>query len=74
MRIQVLAILVVGCGAFVLDGTEASASGLYWYRANGPVKTYCFEGPRWNYSAAYYNRRAYYGARPRASCLQARRY
>lgn len=70
MRIPILATLAVGCGAFALGGTEASAT-IVWYRANDPVvvQSPCAKGPRWNYSAAYYDRRAYYGARP---CRQAR--
>lgn len=74
MRIQVLAVLAVACGALVPGSAEVSASGLYWYRANTPVRSYCFEGPRWNYSAAYYSRRAHYGSRARLACMQARRY
>ena len=40
------------CADKSLGSTEVSAFG--GYRANDPVHSYCFRGPRWNYAAAYY--------------------
>ena len=50
---SVFAFLIVGCAAFAFGSTQASALGL-GYRPNDPVRTFCWRGPRWDYSAAYY--------------------
>ena len=50
---QVSAVLILGYGLAIGGGAEASGIGL-GYRPNDPVHTYCPRGPRWGYSAAYY--------------------
>jgi hypothetical protein len=53
MRRFILAVLAIAGATFVFSGTQASAFG--WWRPNDPVHAfYCYRGPRWDYSAAYY--------------------
>ena len=50
---SILAVLIFGCTALAFASTEAAAFG-GGYRPNDPVRTSCWRGPRWSYSAAYY--------------------